>query len=127
MASLVMRKIARLTQKTTIAMISKRSVSHSLIGMSPIAFMSHNYSYRSNRVLFCTVVTASPTSKVRSKHAIDESKLLSYLNAEGILQASYIIDNVTLKMSHYIPFCRTIFRFVELYSESWLLPLLLPL
>lgn len=80
--------MAKLSQKTSFSMIPKRTFSHSLLKKPILASKNFKISYGMNRVLFCTVVTASPTSEVRVKHAIDQKKLLNYLNTQGILQGS---------------------------------------
>lgn len=84
----ILRKIAQLSLKTSFSMIPRRTLSHSILRKPILASKSFNTSYGMNRVLFCTAVTASPTSEVRVKHAIDQTKLLSYLNTQGILQGS---------------------------------------
>jgi hypothetical protein len=91
MTSHVLRNIARLSlsQKTSFSMFPKtpqRMFSH--LRRPVLASKCLNTSYGVNRVLFCTAVTTSPTSEVRIKHAIDQTKLLNYLNAQGILDGS---------------------------------------
>lgn len=89
MTTLFMRKIARLTQKTTFKMIPKRTLSYSLLSRPIIASGSFNSSYGLNRVLFCTDATTSPTSEVRAKHAIDQTRILEHLAMYGLKGTAY--------------------------------------